>query len=127
MLKVKVHAHSLRSDIYTIFNLSLPSLVKDMHYLNNLISPGRIQRTGHTSMQSSLNHSDTILVHQESITAGLAEATGMKSLLDTSTHDQWWEWHPRPFDLESYTLTTLGHMLLRYYIVIKSTSLHTPL
>ena len=37
---------------------------------------------------------------------------GMRSLPDTSPHDQQWESNPRPFDLESNTLCTWPHAVL---------------
>ena len=43
----------------------------------------------------------------------------MKSLPDTSTHDQQWESKPRPFDLESKALTTWPHAPNTHAVTIR--------
>ena len=41
--------------------------------------------------------------------AGFQKQQGMKSLLDISTHERWWELKHRPFDLKSNALSIQPH------------------
>ena len=95
----------------------LLSLVWDTHHFSNLISPGRIQRTHHTSDYAcSLSHSVTIIVHQAPSLLSRQKQYGMRSLPDTSAYDMQRESNSRPLDLASNTLLTGPHAPICSYV-----------
>ena len=90
--KAIVKIRSLRSDIYTIFNWPITTLVQDTH---------------------QLSHSDTILVHHiPPSLLGRQRQCEIRSFPHISTHDQWWESNAKPFwSADHHPIHRLGHML----------------
>ena len=116
-----VKLHSLRSNIYTIFNWPLPSLVWDAHHLSNLISPIIIQCTRHTSMQTAPGQlkplRDNFCPPGTQLRRVSRGSMKLRNLNNTFTlvHVKQWESHPEPNALCTRSYALLYNTLILIY------------